>query len=93
MSSGNGLPSVTGKVGDPGRSGRNHRLFVEAILWINHTGTPWRDLPSALGRWNSVYPRFRRWSHKGLFGQLLRESSSEATVSEVQMEGTHVRVH
>ena len=25
---------LPGKVGDPGRSGEDNRLFVEAVLWI-----------------------------------------------------------
>jgi hypothetical protein len=33
-------PLVPGKVGDPGRSGPDNRLFVEAVLWIVHVGAP-----------------------------------------------------
>ena len=54
-------PLCLGKPGDPGRSGKDNRLFVEAVLWIVRTGSPWRDLPRALGNWNSVYTRFRDW--------------------------------
>jgi transposase len=41
------------------------RRFVEAVLWICRTGAPWRDLPEALGRWPSVYHRWRRWCLRG----------------------------
>jgi transposase len=54
-------PHCLGKVTDPGRSGANNRLFVEAVLWIARTGSPWRDLPPSFGKWNSVYVRFRDW--------------------------------
>ncbi len=40
---------LPGKKGDPGRTGKDNRLFVEAVLWIARTGSPWRDLPSELG--------------------------------------------
>src|SRR5262245_3529175 len=48
-------PHCLGKVGDPGRSGADNRLFVEAVLWIARTGSPWRDLPTDFGKWNSIY--------------------------------------
>jgi transposase len=34
-------PHCLGKPSDPGRSGRNNRLFLEAALWIVRTGSPW----------------------------------------------------
>ncbi|WP_179040986.1 transposase, partial [Rhizobium leguminosarum] len=40
-------PHCHGKPSDPGRSGSNNRLFIEAVLWIVRTGSPWRDLPTA----------------------------------------------
>jgi transposase len=54
-------PHCLGKSGDPGRSGRNNRLFVEAVLRIARTGSPWRDLPPVFGNWSSPYTRFRDW--------------------------------
>lgn len=30
---------LSGKVGDPGRSGSDNRMFVEAVLWIARTGS------------------------------------------------------
>ena len=44
-------PHCLGKPGDPGRSGTNNRLFIEGILWIVRTGSPWRDLPASFGKW------------------------------------------
>ena len=57
-------PHLPGKVADPGATGRDNRLFVEAILWRVRTGSPWRNLPQDFGNWNSVFKRFRR-SAKG----------------------------
>ncbi len=50
-----------------GSSGRDNRMFVEAVLWIVRTGSPWRDLPDLFGGWNSAFRRFSRWSRKGVW--------------------------
>ena len=84
---------VPGKVGDPGRSGANNRLFVEAVLWIVRVGAPWRDLPKDFGKWNSVFQRFRRWVRSGVFDQMFEALSADADFEYVIVDGTIVRVH
>jgi putative transposase len=51
---------LPGRVGDPGCSARDNRLFVEAVLWISRTGSPWRELPRRFGKWYTAYTRYRR---------------------------------
>jgi len=70
-------PHCLGKVGDPGRSGKDSRLLVEAVLWIARTGSPWRDLPPVFGKWNSVYVRFRDWTKAGVFQRLFEAVSDD----------------
>ncbi|MBL0011099.1 MAG: transposase [Nitrosomonas sp.] len=55
---------VVGKPSDCG-TGRNNRLFLEAVLWVCRTGAPWRDLPEALGA-GTVYTRYNRWSKRAV---------------------------
>ena len=45
-------PLLPGKPGDSGATGKDNRLFLEAVLWRVRTGLPWRDLPKAFGNWN-----------------------------------------
>ena len=84
---------LSGKPGDPGRSGRDNRLFVEAVLWIARTGSPWRDLPDAFGKWLTVYTRFWRWAQKGVWERIFRALSDDPDFEFVLIEGTIVRVH
>ena len=34
-----------------GRPWSDHRTVINGILWILHTGSPWRDLPEEFGPW------------------------------------------
>src|SRR3954466_1512827 len=77
---------VPGKVGDPGRSGADNRLFVEAVLWIVRVGAPWRDLPKDFENWNSVFQRFRRWVKAGVFGQIFEALSDDADFEYVRVQ-------
>ena len=86
-------PLCAGKEGDRGRTGEDNRRFVEAVLWIGRTGSPWRDLPPRFGKWNTVFQRFRRWAKKGVFQRMFEELSSELDLGEVQIDGTNMRAH
>ena len=84
---------LPGKAGYPGRSGRDNRLFVEAVLWVARTGSPWRDLPQEFGGWNSVYQRFARWSRSGVWQRVFEQLALEADFEEVFIDSTIVRAH
>ena len=40
---------LPGRVGHVGRTAKDNRLFVEAVLYRFRTGVPWRDLPERFG--------------------------------------------
>jgi len=84
---------VPGKAGDRGVTGKNNRRFVEAVLWIARTGAPWRDLPAELGRWNSVWRRFSRWSKKAVWANLFNALAEDADCEYVIIDATIVRAH
>ena len=59
--------------GQRGRQWRDHRIILNAVLWILRTGAPWRDLPERYGPWQTVYGRFQRWRREGLFDRILEQ--------------------
>lgn len=78
-----------------GRPPADHRRTLDAIFWIARTGAPWRDLPEELGKWNSVYRQFLRWSASGIWDFLLETlANSGAAPKTVQMiDSTVIRAH
>jgi transposase len=86
-------PHCLGKPMDPGRSGRDNRLFVEAVLWIVRTGSPWRDLPAYFGKWNSVFTRYRGWVKADVFIRLFEACSEEPDMEYAMVDATIVKVH
>jgi transposase len=94
-------PELLGEVGDPGGSGRDNRLFIEAVLWIARTGSPWRDLPEAFGKWFTG-----RWAQKGVWDCVFKAlcalpstslrgaglSSQEAIMACAILTGSPIRV-
>ena len=63
------------------------RLFVDAVLWLARTAAPWRDLPSELGHWKSVYTRFRRWSQAGVWENLFNALTARLSEGGVERFG------
>ena len=84
---------LPGKAGDPGARGKDNRLFVEAVLWIARTGSPWRDLDPALGNWHATYTRFSRWGKKGVWQRIIAAISDDADLEALLIDSTVVRAH
>ncbi len=81
---------LPGRAGDPGRTAADNRLFVDAVLFVLKTGSPWRDLPERFGKWNSVWRRFDRWCAAGVC-ERLGEVLGEPDLEELQLDSTGVK--
>ena len=67
--------------------------FVEAVLWIVRTGSPWRDLPAFFGNWNTVFKRYRDWVKADVFIRLFEACSDEPDMEYAMVDATIVKVH
>ena len=71
------------------------REFLEAVLYLQRTGNPWRDLPAALGCWHAIYMRFRRWEARGVWPRLWKNLQAVplADARGLPLDSTTVRAH
>ncbi|MHA3893496.1 IS5 family transposase [Acinetobacter sp. GXMZU3951] len=71
----------------------NLKLFLEAILYRIITGCPWRDLPEAFGKSNTILKRFTRWSKDNKLLKIFNLLSKCADLEWIFMDGSYVRAH
>jgi putative transposase len=86
-------PHIIGDERSRGSSGRDNRMFVEAVLWVVRTGSPWRDLPDVFGSWNSAFRRFSRWSRKEVWWRIFAAMSDDEDFEYLIVDSTIVRAH
>ena len=77
-------PLIIGRPDQKGSTGRDNRMFVEGVLWIVRTGSPWRD---------SVFRRFSRWSIKGVWWRIFEAVSDDPDFEYLIVDSTIVRAH
>src|SRR4051794_1131042 len=84
---------LPGRVGHVGRTAKDNRLFVEAVLYRFRTGVPWRDLPERFGCGIKVHTRFSRWAKAGVWERLFQHLAAEADNEYAMIDSTIVRAH
>lgn len=68
------------------------RIFIEAVHYILRTGCQWRMLPTYYGHYRSVHKRFKCWSDKGIWAEMMTQFS-DIDDQEVMLDSTIVRAH
>ncbi len=89
------LPPLQGRMGRPMR---DHRVLVEGAIWRFRTGSPWRDLPSEFGPWQTVWKRHARFAEDGIWDEVLTVLLTEADAAgqldwQVSVDSTIARAH
>jgi transposase len=74
-------------------------MVINGILWIDHTGAPWQDLPERYGPWQTCADWLYGWQRNGLWTRLLQSLQAQADAQEsVEWEGaaldsTSIKAH
>lgn len=84
---------LPGKKSDPGRTGADNRLFVNAVLWVLRSGAHWHDLPERYGKYKTVHKRFGRWADAGVWERLFKHLIDDPDNDYVMLDTTLVRAH
>ncbi|GBQ46928.1 transposase [Komagataeibacter sucrofermentans DSM 15973] len=86
-------PLLPGKFSDADHGAADTRLFVNGCLWILRSGAYWHHLPARYGQWQTVYPRFNRWCHAGVwekvFGILVADSDNQYLMFDTDILQAH----
>ncbi len=83
-------PEYTGKKGRPGK---DNRIMLNGMLWMNHSGAQWRQLPKCYGPWQSVYARFAKWRDEDLLETIFSKLNQEADTENLSIDSTCIKVH
>ena len=67
--------------------------MLNGMLWLNHSGAQWRQLPERCGPWQSVYARFAKWRDDGILENIFNELSKEADTENLSIDSTCIKVH
>jgi transposase len=84
---------LPGRIGHVGRTAKDNRLFVEAVLYRYRAGIPWRDLPERFGCGVKVQTRFSRWAKADVWERVFQHLAADADNEYAMIDSTIVRAH
>lgn len=84
---------LPGKSSDCGHTAKDNRKFIDGVIWISRTGSPWRDLPKEYGNWSNSHKRFTRWSKNGVWQMIFNTLAVTADTEWLMIDSTIMRAH
>ena len=84
---------LPGRTDTIGVTAKDNRQFVNGVLWILRSGSPWRDLPERYGDWKNTHRRFSRWANTGVWEQVFEVLVKDAKNEYLMIDSTIVRAH
>lgn len=83
----------------PGARRVDDRRVISGIIHVLRVGCRWQDCPADYGPSTTIYNRFNRWSHRGLWARIFATLSAQAELpadlspGELSIDSTAVRAH
>jgi len=78
----------------PGARRVDDRRIISGIVHVLRSGCRWQDCPPVYGPSTTVYNRFNRWSHKGLWQRIFTALSAVSNLpDDLSIDSTAVRAH
>lgn len=78
----------------PGARRVDDRRVISGIIHVLRVGCRWQDCPPEYGPSTTVYNRFNRWSHRGLWTRIFAVLSAQAELpDDLSIDSTAVRAH
>ncbi len=84
---------LPGRKGHVGRTARDNRLFVEAVLYRYRAGIVCHDLPKRFGDFRVIHTRHTRWSQRGVWQRIFKALAANADNEYAMIDSTIVRGH
>lgn len=78
----------------PGARRVDDRRVISGIIHVLRIGCRWEDCPPGYGPATTIYNRFNRWSHRGLWGRIFAALAAQAELpDDLSIDSTAVRAH
>lgn len=84
---------LPGRTETVGVTAKDNRQFVNGVMWILRSGSPWRDLPERYGDWKNTHRRFTRWAVSGVWEKVFAVLIKDAKNEYLMIDSTIVRAH
>ncbi len=70
------------------------RRILIGIIFINRNRLPWRDAPKDYGPHKSLYNRWKYWSDKGIFAQMMAGlAADQGEKTTAMIDATYLKSH
>jgi transposase len=67
------------------------RRFLDALLWLAHSGGRWRDLPERFGPYQTAKRRYYRWVEQGVIDRIFEAVSDDPDIEWLAIDATVIR--